>query len=107
MAKNRNEFDVVADILKVTISGSKESEILDRCGLDQGLLEKYITTALVLKLITVEKSSENLYQLTNRGLDFLRFYHGLRWMLWGKKLDCLFVSLLARLNTSRKHPYIK
>ena len=105
--KNRNEFDVVADILRVAILGSKESEIMVKCGLDRELLEKYMITAVVLKLVSVERRSENFYRLTDRGLEFLRFYHGLRWLLWGQNLDSLFISLLSRLKTHRKPYYIR
>jgi len=106
-SERRNEFDVVADILRVAILGSKESEIMARCGLDRKLLEKYMVTVVVLKLVSVERRSENFYRLTERGLEFLRFYHGLRWLLWGQNLDSLFISLLSRLKTDRRPYYIR
>jgi predicted transcriptional regulator len=107
LTENRNEFDVVAEILWVVIPGSKESEIMTRCSLDRGLLEKYVPTLMILKLVSVERKSENFYQITGRGLEFLRFYHGLRWLLWGKNFDSLLVNILARLEMVRKPSYIK
>ena len=107
MTKDRNEFDVIADILRVAILGSKESEIMAKCGLDRGLLEKYIPTLMVLNLVSVEKKSEKFYRSTSRGLEFLRFYHGLRWLLWGKNFDFLLINILTRLKKDRKPHYIR
>ena len=104
MAEKRREFDVVADILRVAALGSKESEIMVGCELDHKLLEKYMPAIVVLKLVSVEKESENLYRTTSRGLEFLRFYHGLRWLLWGKDFDYLLINILTKLKKDR-HPY--
>jgi predicted transcriptional regulator len=107
MAENRNEFDVIADILRVAVLGSKESEIMAKCSLSRTLLEKYMPTLMVLNLVSVEKRSENLYRPTSRGMEFLRFYHGLRWLLWGKNSDFLLVSILAGKKKDKKSYYIK
>ena len=74
MTDDRNEFDVIADILRVAILGSKESEIMTKCDLNRKLLEKYMPTLLVLEMVNVERKSENLYRPTSKGLEFLRFY---------------------------------
>ena len=65
MAKERKEFDVVADILRVAVLGSKESEIMSGCELDRNSLEKYVPVMMLLKLISVRKESENCYRTTN------------------------------------------
>lgn len=107
MAEDRNEFDVIADILRMAISGSKESEIIAKCSLDRKLLEKYMPTLMVLNLISVEKKREKFYRLTGRGLEFLRFYHGLRWLLWGKNFDFLLINVLTKLTKDREPHYIR
>lgn len=107
MTEDRNEFDVIADILRVAILGSKESEIIVRCGLDRELLEKYMPTLMVLNLVSVEKRSEKFYRPTSRGLEFLRFYHGLLWLLWGKNFDFLLITVLSRLMKDREPNYIR
>lgn len=104
MKEKRSEFDVIADVLRVAALGSKESEIMTGCDLNRDLLEKYMPAMVVLKLVGVEKESENLYRTTSRGLEFLRFYHGLRWLLWGKDFDFLLINILTRLKKDR-HPY--
>ena len=104
MAEKRSEFDVIADILRVAALGSKESEVMTGCDLTRDLLEKYMPAIVVLKLVSVEKESENFYRTTSRGLEFLRFYHGLRWLLWGKDFDYLLINILTRLKKDR-HPY--
>ena len=104
MAEKKSEFDVVADILRVATLGSKESEIIVGCNLTRDLLEKYMPAMVVLKLVSVEKESENFYRTTSKGLEFLRFYHGLHWLLWGKNFDFLLINILTRLKKA-SHPY--
>jgi len=104
MAEKRSEFDVIADVLRVAALGSKESEILTSCSLDRKLLGKYMPAMVVLKLVSVEKKSENFYRTTTKGLEFLRFYHGLLWLLWGKDFDYLLISILTKLKNDM-HPY--
>jgi predicted transcriptional regulator len=107
MTNDRNEFDVIADILRVAILGSKESEIMTKCDLNRKLLEKYMPTLMVLKMVNVERKSENLYRPTSKGLEFLRFYHGLRWLLWGKNSDFLLINILSKSKKDKEPYYIK
>ena len=104
MTEKRSEFDVIADILRVAALGSKEAEGMAGCGLDREALEKYMPAIVVLKLVSVENESENFYRTTSRGLEFLRFYHGLRWLLWGKDFDYLLINILTKLK-KEGHPY--
>jgi predicted transcriptional regulator len=105
--KERKEFDVVADILRVSVMGSKESEIIIDCELDRNSLEKYVPVMMLLKLISVKKESENFYRTTNKGLEFLRFYHGLRWLLWGKDSDYMLVNTMNKLKKEDKPYYVR
>ena len=107
MSGNRKEFDVVADILRVAALGSKESEIITGCDLDRNSLEKYMPVMMLMKLINVKKESENFYRTTTKGLEFLRFYHGLRWLLWGKDFDYLLVSTMNKLKPEQKPYYVR
>jgi len=107
MTEKRKEFDVVADILRVAALGSKESEIMAGCEVDREVLEKYMPAMVILKLVSVEKESENFYRTTNRGLEYLRFYHGLRWLLWGKDFDFLLINILTRLKKNSNPYYVR
>ena len=107
MSEDRKEFDVVADILRVAALGSKESEIITGCDLDRNSLEKYMPVMMLMKLINVKKESENFYRTTTKGLEFLRFYHGLRWLLWGKDFDYLLVSTMNKLKPEQKPYYVR
>ena len=98
MTKEKREFDVVADILRVTALGSNELEIMEGCEIDRKRLEKYLPVMIILKLVSVKKEKENMYQTTSKGLEFLRFYHGLRWLLWGKDLDYVLVNMMNKLK---------
>lgn len=107
MTENKNEFDIIADVLRVTTLGSKESEIMTDCDLDRKLLEKYLPTMVILKLVSMEEKSEKIYRTTSRGLEFLRFYHGLRWLLWRKDFDFLLINILTKLKKDRDLYYVK
>jgi predicted transcriptional regulator len=98
---------VVAKILRVAAKGSKEEEIMEQCKLDSMVLENYLSALEELRLLTVDKKSETLYRTTHKGLDFLRIYHRLRWLLWGKDNDFLLMRLLGQLSTVKKdvHPF--
>ena len=103
----KKEFDVVADILRLAVMGSKESEIIVGCELDRKSLEKYIPVLMLLKLLSVKKESENFYRTTTKGLEFLRFYHGLRWLLWGKDFDYILVNTMNKLQKETKPYYVR
>jgi predicted transcriptional regulator len=107
MTREKKEFDVVADILRVAVLGSKESEIITGCKLDRSSLEKYMPVIMLLKLITVKKESENLYRTTSKGVEFLRFYHGLRWLLWGKDCDYALVNTINKLKKEKEPYYVR
>ena len=95
---------MVAKILRAAAKGSKEEEIMEQSKLDSSILENYLSALTELKLITVEKKSQMLYRTTARGLDFLRIYHRLRWLLWGKDNDFLLMRLLGQLE-KKVHPF--
>jgi predicted transcriptional regulator len=105
--EDKKEFDVVADILRLAVMGSKESEIIVGCELDRKSLEKYIPVLMLLKLLSVKKENENFYRTTTKGLEFLRFYHGLRWLLWGKDFDYLLVNTMNKLQKETKPYYVR
>ena len=107
MVNDKKEFDVVADILRVASSGTKESDLLSGCNLDRSSLEKYMPVIMILRLVSVKKDNENFYRTTNKGLEFLRFYHGLRWLLWGEDFDYTQVSIMNKLKKEQKPYYVR
>ena len=112
MLKTRkgNEFNVVAKILRVAAKGSKEEEIMDRCKLSRTVLESYLFALAELGLLRVEESGEIFYRTTEKGLELLRIYHRLKWILWGRDNDFLLMRILGQLDKVKKvrkdiHPF--
>ena len=105
--EEKKEFDVVADILRVAALGSKESEIITECDIDRRCFEKFLPVMMVLKLVSVKEENENFYRTTNKGLEFLRFYHGLRWLLWGNDLDYVIINTMKKLKQEEKPYYVR
>ena len=107
MTEEKQEFDVIADILRVAALGSKESEVLIGCDIDRSRLETFMPAMMLLKLVSVKKESENFYQTTKKGLEFLRFYHSLRWLLWGKDSDYVLINIMSKLEKEEKPYYVR
>jgi len=103
-ARERSEFDIVANILRWATKGCKKEAIIIGCSLSRKLVERYLDALVQLKLLLVEERSDESYRTTGRGLELLRFYHGLKWLLWGKDFDLMFIRILAELK-KEKHPY--
>ncbi|UCC58537.1 MAG: hypothetical protein JSW14_01035 [Candidatus Bathyarchaeum sp.] len=101
----KNEFKVVANILRVAAKGSKESEIMDRCKLDSTALDNYLSALAELNLLTMEDGKGMCYRTTKKGLEFLNTYHRLRWLLLGKDNDFLLMRLLGQMKGKESHPF--
>lgn len=104
--KERNEFDVVANILRLAARGSKKEEIMIGCNLGTEACERYLLALVQLKLLDVEEKNGNSYQTSGRGLELLRFYHGLRWLLRGSDFDVLMVHITTRLKRDKQPYYV-
>ena len=107
MVEQKKDFEVVAEILRVAALGSKESEIMVGCDLEKSLFEKYVPAMLLMKLMTVNQENENTYKTTKKGLEFLRFYHGLRWLIWGKDMDYVLAQTMKKLEKEKKPYYVR
>ena len=84
--------------------GSNESEIMEQCKLDSTVLENYLSALAELSLLMVEEKG-GTYRTTEKGLDFLRIYHRLRWLLWGSDNDFLLMRLLGQLKKKAVNPF--
>jgi predicted transcriptional regulator len=101
---------VVAKILRVAAKGSKEEEIMDRCKLSRMVLENYLSALEELELLMVEGKGETFYRTTEKGIELLRIYHRLRWLLWGRDNDFLLMRILSQLDRVKNvrkdiHPF--
>ncbi|MBE0513077.1 hypothetical protein IBX38_08500 [Candidatus Bathyarchaeota archaeon] len=98
---------MVAKILRVAAKGSKEEEIMEQCKLDSTVLENYLSALAELRLLMVEDKGETFYRTTEKGLELLRVYHRLRWLLWGSDNDFLLMRLLGQVGKVKRdaHPF--
>jgi predicted transcriptional regulator len=95
----------VAKILRVAAKGSKEDEIMDRCKLDSEALDNYLSALAELNLLTLENNDETCYRTTGKGLQFLKTYHKLRWLLLGKDNDFLLMRILGQIQRKENLPF--
>ena len=103
--KNNNEIKVAAKILRVAAKGSKETEIMDRCNLDEMATENYLSALAELSFLSVEDDNEIHCQTTKKGLQFLDTYHRLRWLLYGKDNDLLLMQILEKTKHKEESPF--
>jgi predicted transcriptional regulator len=101
----KNELKVAAEILRVAAKGSKEVEIMDRCKLDSMSVETYLSALEELSLLTLDDEKEMCYRTTGKGIDFLKTYHRLRWLLLGKDNDFLLMRLLEQMKKKEASPF--
>lgn len=101
--KEGNELDVVVNILSLAGKGADKTEIMRRCSLKRDVLEKYLFALTELSLLKVEEKSETLYRTSDKGLQLLRTYYRLKWLLWGDSFDFLLLRLLGRLSRRIEH----
>jgi predicted transcriptional regulator len=103
--KNYNEIKVVAKILRIAAKGSRESEIIDQCKLDSMSAENYVSALTQLSFLTVEDDNNLQCKTTEKGLEFLKTYHRLRWLLFGKDNDFLLMGLLDQMKKREQPPF--
>lgn len=85
--------------------GTKETEIMNRCDLDEMSTENYLAALAELSFLTVEDDSELRCHTTKKGLEFLDTYHRLRWLLFGKDNDLLLMQLLEKMKPKEESPF--
>lgn len=103
--KKKNEFNVVAKILRVAAKGSKEEEIMNQCKLDSEALDNYLSALSELNLLNLENNDEICYKTTEKGLQFLKTYHKLRWLLLGKDDDFILMRILGQIRRTECPPF--
>jgi len=99
---DQNEIETVANILRAAAKGAKKREIMYRCQLHGRVLEKYLYALTELNLLRTEQKGETSYRTTNDGLQLLRTYHRLKWMLKRKTFDFMLVRLLGQIITNKE-----
>lgn len=105
ITKNNNEVKVVAKILRAAAKGINETEIMNRCNLDEMSAENYLAALSELSFLNVEDQNEMYCQTTTKGLKFLDTYHRLRWLLYGKDKDLLLMELLEKIKHKEESPF--
>jgi len=70
----RSRLDIMADVIKITMTGAKKTQIMFKANLSYKLLQIYMRALLEEGLIS---ESNGRYVTTDRGKDFLETYQKL------------------------------
>jgi predicted transcriptional regulator len=78
---HRGNFDIIADILGASNGGAKKTNLMYRCNLSFRQLKSYshflVKTGMIRVKVTA-KSEAVVYDVTEKGKEFLRAYRGLK-----------------------------
>jgi predicted transcriptional regulator len=82
---HRGRFDIMANILSSSVDGAKKTQLMYKCNMSFRQLEAYLNLLIEKKLIhkRVHNGSKDptIYEITEKGHSFLRFYSSLKAML--------------------------
>jgi len=72
----RNDLDICADILRVSRSGAKKTQIVYKANLNFKIVKKYLRRLIANGLLDPSQD-KRLFTTTNKGVDFLEQYRDL------------------------------
>ncbi|HJW98366.1 MAG TPA: winged helix-turn-helix domain-containing protein [Candidatus Bathyarchaeia archaeon] len=79
---HRGNLDIIADILVASHGGVKKTYLMYRCNLSFKQLKNYshflVNNGLLLMTRQQEKTDYSLFELTQKGREFLKAYKGLK-----------------------------
>ena len=78
MSGKRSNMEISADILKVTLNGAKKSHIVYKANLNFQLGKKYMDHLRSCGLIQGPSDREKAFYTTERGMEFLKYFEGLK-----------------------------
>jgi predicted transcriptional regulator len=79
--KNRSGIEILASIVSAAVNGARKTHVMYRANLSHSQLQRYLAFLESRGLVrTVEDPTSNasLYEATDKGLQFLSDYEGLR-----------------------------
>jgi predicted transcriptional regulator len=79
--KNRSGMEILASIVSAAVNGARKTHVMYRANLSHSQLQRYLAFMESRGLVrTVEDPTANapLYEATDKGLQFLSDYEGLR-----------------------------
>jgi predicted transcriptional regulator len=75
--KKRSDIEILADILKVALTGAKKSHIVYRANLNFEVVKKYLKRLMDADLITYSNAENRQFKTTTKGEEYLRQYRTL------------------------------
>lgn len=79
---HRGRFDIIADMLDASFGGVRKTHLMYRCNLSFKQLKRYLGFLLNKKLLHSvgddEGSNPGLFEITDKGKEFLKAYKGLK-----------------------------
>jgi predicted transcriptional regulator len=82
---HRGRLDIIANILNSSVDGAKKTQLMYKCNMSFKQLEAYLSLLTEKKLIheRVHNGSKDpiVYEITEKGHSFLRFYSSLKTLL--------------------------
>ena len=76
--KRRNNMDIVAEILRIAMKGSKKTHLVYGANINFKLLHEYLDELEKTGLIENHVEKGGLIETTEKGIKYLNYYEGLK-----------------------------
>lgn len=83
-SNHRGRLDIIADILDASFGGVRKTRIMYCCNLSFKQLKYYLEFLLNKRLLCAvsdNKGNSGLFEITDRGREFLKVYKGLKGLM--------------------------
>ena len=82
---HRGRLDIIADVLHASFGGVRKTHLMYQCNLSFKQLKHYLALLLKKHLLHVvtddEGSNPGLFEITDKGKEFLKAYKGLKGLM--------------------------
>ena len=82
---HRGRLDIIADVLHASFGGVRKTHLMYHCNLSFKQLKHYLALLLKKQLLHVvtddEGSNPGLFEITDKGKEFLKAYKGLKGLM--------------------------
>jgi predicted transcriptional regulator len=78
MSGKRSDIEISAAILQVARNGAKKSHIVYKANLNFKIGKKYLDRLIHSGLLTGPNGESKVFRTTEKGVDYINYYHGLK-----------------------------
>ena len=78
MSLKRSKLEITADILRVAVGGARKSHIVYQANLNFQIIKNYLKELINSGLLQSPTNGSKLYTTTEKGLQYINYYEGMK-----------------------------